>query len=168
LVRDFVNTIDYDDGTDVLMSPAELSAFLHGAGLLVRRTPSSDDDLETARRLRTGLRDALALHHEGSARTLADLDAVLARLPMRLRWADGSPTLVPAAGGVPGALGQIAVAVTQAVADDTWSRLKICADDTCAWAYYDTSKNRSKNWCGMSCGNKAKTRAYRERHHAPG
>ncbi|MGH2778535.1 MAG: CGNR zinc finger domain-containing protein, partial [Actinomycetota bacterium] len=32
-------------------------------------------------------------------------------------------------------------------------------------AFYDHSKNRSGKWCTMRvCGNRAKTRAYRERH----
>nr|WP_238993230.1 CGNR zinc finger domain-containing protein [Nocardioides caldifontis] len=43
----------------------------------------------------------------------------------------------------------------------------MCAADDCAWAYYDhsrnRSRNRSRNWCELGCGNKAKTRAYRER-----
>jgi predicted RNA-binding Zn ribbon-like protein len=163
LVRDFVNTIDYDEHTDVLRTTDELTTFLHETGLLVRRAPSTEEDLALARRLRTGLREALELNHDAATRALPDLDAVLAGLPMRLHWADGAPALVPAAAGVPGALAQVAVAVTDAVAADTWTRLKICSDDGCAWAYYDTSKNRSKNWCGTSCGNKAKTRAYRAR-----
>jgi predicted RNA-binding Zn ribbon-like protein len=34
-------------------------------------------------------------------------------------------------------------------------------------AFYDRSKNSSRTWCSMSsCGNRAKTRAYRGRRHA--
>ena len=64
---------------------------------------------------------------------------------------------------MPGGLAQIAVAVANTHADGSWERLKICADSTCEEAYYDASKNRSKNWCGATCGNKSKTRAYRQR-----
>jgi predicted RNA-binding Zn ribbon-like protein len=163
LVRDFVNTIDYDDGTDLLTSPDELATFLHDAGVLSRRTPASDDEVALARTLRAGLRDALAANHSEDSRPIPELDGVFAVLPMRLHWGGDAPTLVPTTTGVTGALAQIAIAVNGGVADGTWSRLKICPDDTCAWAYYDTSKNRSKNWCGVTCGNKAKTRAYRAR-----
>jgi predicted RNA-binding Zn ribbon-like protein len=163
LVRDFVNTIDYDDGTDVLTSPGELTAFLYDAGLLGRRTPASEDEVALARTLRAGLRDALEANHSEDSHPIPELDGVFAVLPMRLHWGGDAPTLVPTTTGVSGALAQIAIAVNDGLADGTWSRLKICPDDTCAWAYYDASKNRSKNWCGMACGNKAKTRAYRAR-----
>jgi predicted RNA-binding Zn ribbon-like protein len=53
------------------------------------------------------------------------------------------------------------------MADDTWNRLKACRLDNCQWAFYDTSKNRSRTWCSMKvCGNRAKARAYRERQRA--
>jgi len=51
----------------------------------------------------------------------------------------------------------------------TWSRLKACRDDACQWAFYDHSKNRSGTWCSMAdCGNRTKTRAFRQRARAAG
>ena len=48
--------------------------------------------------------------------------------------------------------------------NDTWPRLKACRDDTCQWAFYDHSKNRSGHWCSMEvCGSRHKARQYRER-----
>jgi predicted RNA-binding Zn ribbon-like protein len=42
--------------------------------------------------------------------------------------------------------------------------MKACAADDCQWAFYDSSKNRSRTWCSMDvCGHRAKTRAYRAR-----
>jgi predicted RNA-binding Zn ribbon-like protein len=47
---------------------------------------------------------------------------------------------------------------------DGWERLKVCGAEDCRWAFYDTSRNRSRTWCSMSdCGNRAKARAYRAR-----
>jgi predicted RNA-binding Zn ribbon-like protein len=41
--------------------------------------------------------------------------------------------------------------------------LRLCASDTCAWLFLDTSRNGSRRWCSMrTCGNRAKAR----RHHA--
>ena len=62
-----------------------------------------------------------------------------------------------------GALARIGLAAHEATAEGIWWRLKICASDECEWAYYDHSKNRSRNWCEYGCGNKLKTRAYRAR-----
>jgi len=51
--------------------------------------------------------------------------------------------------------------------EGTWPRLKACANDTCQWAFYDISKNRSGRWCTMdACGNLMKARAYRRRRAA--
>jgi predicted RNA-binding Zn ribbon-like protein len=48
-----------------------------------------------------------------------------------------------------------------------WQRLKACRKDTCLWAFYDHSKNRSRHWCSMEvCGGQEKARAYRQRKKA--
>lgn len=53
------------------------------------------------------------------------------------------------------------------VLNDTWPRLKACREDTCRWAFYDHSKNRSGHWCSMEvCGARHKARQYRARHKA--
>ena len=45
----------------------------------------------------------------------------------------------------------------------TLSALRVCAANTCAWLFLDTSRNGSRRWCSMrTCGNRAKAR----RHHA--
>ena len=72
--------------------------------------------------------------------------------------------LVPDESGVTGALSRMLAVAYTAMADDTWQRLKACRYDSCHWAFYDHSKNRSRSWCSMKvCGNRAKARAYRER-----
>jgi predicted RNA-binding Zn ribbon-like protein len=43
--------------------------------------------------------------------------------------------------------------------DSTWSRLKVCARDSCRWAFYDESRNQARRWCSMAgCGNHIKMR----------
>ncbi len=55
-------------------------------------------------------------------------------------------------------------AVAIARAEDQWERPKICPADDCQWAFYDHSKNRSRNWCSMRvCGNRTKAEEYRKR-----
>jgi CGNR zinc finger protein len=92
------------------------------------------------------------------------LEMAAARLPLRVAELAGRPALVPVQDGVRGGLAWLAAAIVASAADGSWERLKICADDTCQWAFLDSSKNRSKHWCSMQeCGNRAKTRAYRAR-----
>jgi len=50
------------------------------------------------------------------------------------------------------------------MADGTWSRLKVCANEACGRVFHDGSRNRSGRWCSMAtCGNRMKSRAYRRR-----
>ena len=88
-----------------------------------------------------------------------------ARARLRLRVdAGGSARLEAEGDTVDAALGRLLVIVYRAMEDDTWPRLKACREDTCQWAFYDHSKNRSGHWCSMEvCGSRHKARQYRER-----
>jgi predicted RNA-binding Zn ribbon-like protein len=164
LVRDFVNTTDHETGTDELATQADLGRYLVREGLLQRGGRASVGDLQLARSLRAGLRRALEHNHEGTPTADPALRRAMHSLPLTLDWSpNGGPTLQVAAPGVRGALARIGLAAHEAATAGTWWRLKICFSDECAWAYYDHSKNRSRNWCEYGCGNKVKTRAYRER-----
>ena len=163
VVRDFVNTTDHETGTDDLTTPTELSRYLVAEGLLDGAARGTRQDLELALRLRAGLRRALELNHDGVTETVPELAEALAELPVALDWGGDGTGLRPTASGVRGALARIGLASHEAAAEGIWWRLKICASDECEWAYYDHSKNRSRNWCEYGCGNKLKTRAYRAR-----
>lgn len=165
LVRDFVNTYNFDSDADELASPAELAVWLRERGLIGPRDCATDDDLTTALTLREALRFAL----RRETPTMPELRVALSRetpktpelpvLPLLVR-VGATPELVPLEDGVRGGLARIAAAVT----DQSWHRLKVCAEGMCQWAFIDSSKNRSRSWCSMRlCGNRTKTRAYRAR-----
>ncbi len=166
IVRDFVNTTDHETGADDLTRPSELSRYLVAEGLLDRPARATADDLDLALRLRAGLRRALELNHDATAEPQPALAQALAELPVGLDWGGGGAGVRATAPGVRGALAKIGLAAHQAAGDGIWWRLKICAYDECEWAYFDHSKNRSRNWCEYGCGNKIKTRAYRARKSA--
>jgi predicted RNA-binding Zn ribbon-like protein len=89
-----------------------------------------------------------------------------ARLSVRF-GADGSAALEASAGGVDVTVGVVLAASHAGMEVGTWERLKVCANEGCAWAFYDHSRNRSGRWCSMAvCGNRTKTRAYRQRRTA--
>jgi predicted RNA-binding Zn ribbon-like protein len=173
LVRDFVNTYDLDADADELASPAELAVWLRERGLIGPRDRATDDDLTTALTLREALRTALRREtpelRAALRRETPELQAALRRetpempelpaLPLLVR-VGATPELVPLEDGVRGGLARITAAVT----DQSWHRLKVCAEGMCQWAFIDSSKNRSRSWCSMRvCGNRTKTRAYRAR-----
>ena len=86
--------------------------------------------------------------------------AVLADLPVRLDFSPYDYRLVSTRTDPVGqALGQLLDAVRQTSQDGTWPRLKVCARDTCRWAFYDASRNQVRRWCSMAgCGNHIKMR----------
>jgi len=166
LLRDFVNTLDHELGTDELDTTAGLTGFLVGHGLLADGRAADEAEREASVRLRQGLHAALELNHASEEAPLTTFDDVLGGLSVRLQWDGGGVVVAPVEDGVAGALTRIAVAAHEARASDLWWRLKICAFDECQWAYYDQSKNRSRHYCEYGCGNKLKTRAYRARRRA--
>ena len=167
LVRLFLNTHDVEEGTDQIGEPEALRAWLEGQGLdagaNVRR-----GDVRRAAAMRESLR-ALTLANTGEPLdpgAVPTLNSIAADARLVVRFDEhGHTVLEPAGDGADGALGELLAIVFRSMADGTWSRLKACREDTCQWAFYDRSKNRSGAWCSMAvCGNRAKARAYRQRH----
>jgi predicted RNA-binding Zn ribbon-like protein len=163
VVRDFVNTTDHETGEDELSTPAALARYLRSAGFAPRGARADEADLALAHRLRKALRLGLEANHDGASTPPPALGRALAEMSVRMGWSPEGAVLQPTDGGIRGGLTRIALAAHQCSVDGTWWRLKICTSDECQWAYYDHSKNRSRNWCEYGCGNKAKTRAYRAR-----
>jgi len=66
---------------------------------------------------------------------------------------------------------QMAVEAAMAVADvirtDELHRLRVCGGENCDDVYVDLSKNRSRRFCGATCGNRANVAAYRARRAEP-
>jgi predicted RNA-binding Zn ribbon-like protein len=168
LVQELLNSLDAEAGVDELSDVDALAAWLRGRDLIAADEPLAEGDLERARAFREGLRSLLDERSHGGIRdeTVRELNELPRDALLSTRFdAAGSPQLVPAAGGLDGAIAELLAIIGRSAIDGTWSRLKVCADDTCMWAYYDRSKNRSGSWCSMAvCGNRSKARTYRERH----
>lgn len=169
LVQAFLNTVDIESGRDDVATPAALSAWLARHGLLEAGAPLADADLRFALRVREALRGLAFANHDGD-RDPADLE-ILNRAAsgarLRVRFEGGGSALEPDPPGIDGAIARLLGIVHDAMAEGVWDRFKACRRDTCRWAYYDRSRNRSSSWCTMDvCGNKEKARAYRERKKA--
>ena len=169
LLVEFANSVDTDEGTDDLIAPRDLADWLLEHDLLSVPAEATSEDLDLALALRAGLKEAFTDNHQRAAsddRRDGALQVTAAELPLTLGGTTTHPRLRPVHQGVRGGLSLLVIAVQSAVADGTWKRLKICADDECGWAFFDASKNQSRNWCEWGCGNRAKTRSYRARRRA--
>ncbi len=170
LVESFLNSVDTESGADDLSGVASFHRWLgehDRAAAAIGADP--DGDLALARELRDELRAETASHHDRGPRDRSRLTALAGRVRLVSRFEpDGAVRLVPPAGGVPGFLGGVLAAVALAAHDGSWRRLKICPADDCRVVYYDQSRNASRRWCSMEvCGNRNKTRAYRQRAGTP-
>lgn len=175
-VEAFLNTVDERSfsrhgvphpGGDVLTTPRALATWLAGQGLVASTTRAGQPDLAAAIALRTALRLALTLRSGQSPASgvRSAANATLEGFPLRLAVGhNGTLRLGTASTGVRGALAVILADVARTEARGTWDRLRICAAPDCRWVFYDNSRNGAGRWCSMAaCGNRDKTRRYRDR-----
>lgn len=165
LVEEFLNTVDERTfsrhgrphvAADHLTSPQALATWLEARELLPSGTDLRPADLTATIALRTALRQVLGAGADATA-ALGDYPLHLAPDPvggLRLAARSGRPWL-----------DVIVETVAASTARGDWKRIKLCVAPDCRWAFHDTSRNGRGRWCDMEvCGNRHKTRTYRERH----
>jgi predicted RNA-binding Zn ribbon-like protein len=177
---DFLNTLHPGHGRsdeqhqrdEHLVSPADAAMWflehelVHpdaGAGI-------GESELARIRRVRSALRevvDSVVESRKPDADAVHLVNAVLeARRPTRLEL-DGSALRIGhrhAATPVDDALALIAEAIVEELATGRPDRFRVCANDRCRWAFFDSSPTGRRRWCDMrSCGNQAKAARYRAR-----
>jgi predicted RNA-binding Zn ribbon-like protein len=166
LLVEFVNTHDLEEETDSITDPALLRSWIaeHTGEYL----PEIDAaDLGRILELRESLRSLLRTNNGGEAdeQELQPLRDAAERSRYRLSFdQEGQLSLAPARADLSGFESRLLLAIERLQCEEAWPRLKACTDEECRWAFYDTTRNRSRTWCSMEvCGNRVKTRRYRER-----
>lgn len=151
LVLSFLNTLDIQDGVDALHAPEGWGAWVRDRDL---GTPGGTED---ALRVRAALRRCIGDERGGDA---AMQTAFRPGTDVAVCIGEQGPVLVART-----ALGEVLVAAARLAVLGMWERVKICTSETCRWAFYDRSRNRSRTWCSMRvCGNREKARIWREKH----
>jgi predicted RNA-binding Zn ribbon-like protein len=166
LLVEFVNTRDLDDGTDSIAEPAALERWIDDhAG--VEAGALDSDSHRGLRALRESLRALMRGNNGGEAGDgeLRALREAAERSRFRTRLdGEGRLGIDPAGAGPEAFEARLLLALERIQSFGSWSRLKACTAEECQWAFYDTSRNRSRTWCSMEeCGNREKTRRYRRR-----
>ena len=167
LVQSFLNTLDLRRRQDELATQSSMQTWLADRRLVSPGTEFDDRDSRRLIDLRRALHDLIAANRRGRHRravvTLNEA-ARRVRLGVRLHPEDGYRLMAEGV-GIDRPIGDLLIGVTSAMASGTWTRLKICANEACQRAFYDSSRNRSGRWCSMAtCGNQVKGRNYRRRH----
>jgi predicted RNA-binding Zn ribbon-like protein len=179
---DFANSLDLRHFTqhgvahvpgDEFTGTRELGAWMSARGLLRpgdRITPAM---LETALALRSGVRAYLECDPAGRRNNRAvrrALNEATALFPLVVETRDGgSMKLRPARDDALAGLSTIVAELHNGAASGALDRMKTCAAEECRRIFFDRSKPGSRRWCVSAlCGNRIKTRNYRERHQGAG
>jgi len=142
-----------------------------------RRPDEAQAVLRRARDLRATIHALLLAVIRGerpAAAQLRSLNDFLAEVPVELRAA-GSPE-TRFRWGWPGdgkdlaaMLWPVAWSAAQLLTSPDLRHVKTCANDTCGWVFFDTSRKHNRRWCEMrTCGNRAKARRFHERRRTRG
>jgi predicted RNA-binding Zn ribbon-like protein len=177
---DFLNTLELANGALVerLVTLDAAAAWLSHARVIEAPTvvtslaSSVDPEVVLARIVatRTALRDvAQAVAHD-EAPTREAIDEVNRALRSRERVelvaADDGVRLGHSHVGdaVDDVLARIAEPIVREIGSGHEDRVRICANDTCRWIFFDESRSGQRRWCDMrTCGNRAKARRHRAR-----
>ena len=158
-----------------LRSPADLAAWLAGAGLLTSPARVTAGDLHEARELReTIFRIARAAmdHRKPDRADIATLNARAGARDLAPRFerlgaasAAAPPgTVGPARGAVRAAMSTIARDAVELFGGPHAARIRECAAPDCSGLFLDASRAGRRRWCSMAaCGNRTKVAAYRTR-----
>ncbi len=178
---DFLNTLELEDDALVerLTTLDDAAEWLTSHGVIRDRTAldrsarTGEARVNALARLvtaRTALRDvAHAVAHERAPEPAA-IDTVNRTLASRERIeliaADDGVRLGHSHLGDPidDAMARIAEPIVREIGFGHDDRIRVCANDTCRWLFYDESRAGRRRWCDMAtCGNQAKARRHRER-----
>lgn len=167
---DLVNSLHIrsaDLTEDHLDDPQWLSAFERRWSLPALVSESERSRLRELRELLRALTDELAATHDlgpDSLKALARFLPTKATRIMLERLEGGGFRLAHVAEERECGSERIATAFAELVAAGGAGRIKACDNEHCRWAFYDSSRNRSRRWCDSSeCGNVMKARAFRQR-----
>jgi predicted RNA-binding Zn ribbon-like protein len=147
---------------DTLTTEAQLDAFFTEH----RYTGARPTNLEAVRALRAPLRELLTADRDTAVVIVNRMLAEHTAVPQLVRH-DGEDYHLHAVGPDTPFEVRIAVETAMAMVDliraDEFSRLAICADETCDGIVLDLSRNRSRRFCSTTCGNRVAVAAYRAR-----
>jgi predicted RNA-binding Zn ribbon-like protein len=158
---------------DELIGPRELAAWMSQQGLSTRDTKITAAMFDSALQLRTGVRAYLACdpaERRTSKDAVRSLNAAMKLFPLVAEAPDvRSMALRGSRGDALTGLSVVVAELYDGSIRGTLDRLKMCAAEECRRVFFDRSKPATRRWCMSTlCGNRTKTRTYRERHRAAG
>lgn len=153
---------------DTLATTEDLAEWFTEYSFTGRRDADAEE-LDTVRALRPVLRELLSSDREGAAAIVNAMLSEARAVPQLVRhdafdW--HLHAVSPAAPLATRIKVEVAMAMMDVVRADEMSRLGVCDDEGCQGLVLDLSKNRSRRYCSVACGNRNAVAAYRARQAA--
>jgi predicted RNA-binding Zn ribbon-like protein len=123
-------------------------------------------ELESVRELRPVLRRLLTSDRDDAARQVNAMLAEAGALPQLVRHEpfDWHLHALPSGAALATRVAvETAMAMVDVIRSDEMSRLGVCADESCEGLVLDLSRNRSRRYCSVACGNRNSVAAFRAR-----
>ena len=179
---DFANTLDVRHFThhgvphvpaDELGGPRELGVWMAKRGLLFTSARITPPLFNAALQLRASVRAYLQCdpaERQKNKETVQSLNMALKLFPLVARaQVDSGMVLGAARDDALAGLSVVVAELYDGSVRGTLDRLKMCAAEECRRVFFDRSKPATRRWCMSTlCGNRMKTRAYRERQRDAG
>ena len=178
---DFMNTLELESGSLVerFVTFDDAAHWLSERGIchedlapaaLKASGITQDEALERVRSVRDALRevaDAVTHDRPPTDDALAEVNrAIRARERVELVKESDGVSVGHSHVGDPldDALARLADPLVSEIQNGRTDRIRICANDTCRWVFFDESRAGRRIWCDMaSCGNRAKAARHRAR-----
>ena len=159
--------------SDALTDPRELAAWMSERGQLAVGAKIPSAMFDAALQLRKSIRAYLACdpaERRKNKDVVRSLNNALRAFPLVVEaWSDRDSMLVPAWSDALGGMSAIAAELYVGSVRGTLGRLKMCAAEERRRVFFDRSKPATRRWCMSTlCGNRMKTRTYREGHRNAG
>jgi predicted RNA-binding Zn ribbon-like protein len=168
-VRHFVHHGTQHQQSDELAGPRELGTWMAQRGLMKDNAGKVAPAMfAAALRLRSDIRAYLACdpaERRKNAPVADHLTKAMASFPLAAAMQDGRLVLQPSRNDAVAGVSHVVAELYEGSITGTLDRLKMCAAEECRRVFFDRSKPATRRWCMSSlCGNRIKTRNYRERH----
>lgn len=163
-----VALVNTAEDPETLTSVAELDAFYERSGYTGRHDRTRAE-LAEVQQLRPRLRVLLLADRDDAAALVNTILSDAGAVPQLVRHPplDWHIHAVPPEAPFATRIGvETAMAMIDVIRADEHSRLAICADVDCEGLVLDLSRNRSKRFCSVACGNRNAVAAYRARQAA--
>jgi predicted RNA-binding Zn ribbon-like protein len=167
LCLDFVATVGerWRRSFERLLTPQDLARWMAETGMLATAPDLSARQLAAGRTLREAINRLARPGIETERHDRGELNRWAVRAPLAPQLTADGKLLWVADRPVEGMFATIARDAVDLLSLALAGRIRECGAPDCALLFLDTSRPGRRQWCsGTACGNRARTKAYRQRH----